>query len=84
MKVDAEGAELEVLLGARKTIQRCQPAISLSLHPAALTHAGGTLAEVWHLLQHYRMATYCSDRLVDEAWFCRQTNLFDVQLLPLQ
>lgn len=36
MKIDAEGAETEILLGAYKTIERCRPIICLEVNPSAL------------------------------------------------
>src|SRR5690606_11754755 len=36
LKVDVEGSELDVLLGARRTVERFRPAISLGLHPASI------------------------------------------------
>ena len=50
LKIDVEGAELELLRGARQTFLTCRPAAALSLHPVPIRAAGGSLAEIWELL----------------------------------
>ncbi len=82
MKIDVEGAELDALRGARQTLQLCRPAMHLSLHPNALQQTGGTLADIWAILENCRMAVVQKGETVDARWFCSQTNLFEVQLLP--
>jgi FkbM family methyltransferase len=77
LKIDAEGAELAVLRGAVRTLQRCRPDISLALHPQRLAAAGASLEEVWAQLSGYRI---CHAGLaVTRDWFCAQTDAFDVQ-----
>jgi FkbM family methyltransferase len=91
LKVDVEGAEFQLLQGARDTILAHRPAIALSLHPAALRAAGIALADLWRLLREYRLSVkmledYQSPPLLgtdlDEAAFSSQQGLFDVCLMP--
>jgi FkbM family methyltransferase len=82
LKIDVEGAELEVLRGASETFARCRPVAHLSLHPAAIQMAAGSLAGVWELLQRYRMSVTRGVIPVAEAEFCQAQDLFDVQILP--
>jgi FkbM family methyltransferase len=42
IKIDAEGAELNVLRGARRTLERFTPVLQLEIEPAALAHHGVT------------------------------------------
>lgn len=80
IKIDAEGAELDVVRGAERTISDHRPAIHLAVHPVPLASAGGTLDELWARLDGYTVVH--SGRRVDSAWFCSRTGLFDVHLLP--
>jgi hypothetical protein len=82
LKIDVEGAELDVLRGASATFKRCRPVAHLSLHPASIQQAGGSLAGVWELLQRYRMSVTRGGSPVVEAEFCQAQDLFDVQILP--
>jgi FkbM family methyltransferase len=92
LKVDVEGAEFDLLLGARKTLMNDRPAVALSLHPASLKAAGHSLADVWGLLQQYEirvrlLASYGmkappQDARVGRDWFIQQEDLFDVALEP--
>jgi FkbM family methyltransferase len=50
MKIDVEGAELEVLRGARRTLERWRPHLVFEFHAAAWERAGATIDEVRQLL----------------------------------
>jgi FkbM family methyltransferase len=82
LKIDVEGAELDVLRGARRTFAASPPAVYLALHPPQIRDAGRTLEEVWDLLRDYRMAIFHNHESVDKLWFCDRHDLFDVQALP--
>jgi FkbM family methyltransferase len=93
LKIDVEGAELNLLRGARRTFLTGRPAAALSLHPDAVRESGGSLDEVWDLLREYRMSVRPLNRpgspgdgspeAVGKEWFVRQDGLFDVALDPL-
>lgn len=51
VKIDVEGYELEVLLGARNTLERHHPPLFLELHPDRLRQLGHSPAEVVRLLE---------------------------------
>jgi FkbM family methyltransferase len=86
IKIDVEGAELQVLKGAARIIQQFRPALWLALHPVALRTSGTSLQNIWELLNDFKMTAYASERdpeeLASEQWFCSQTALFDVELQP--
>ncbi|SRR5579885_3407308 len=81
VKIDVEGAELEVLRGGRRTFLTHRPAVALALHPAVIRRSGGSLHEIWRVLKEVRMTVMLAGSPVAEDWFCQQENLFDVQLL---
>lgn len=82
LKIDVEGAEVDVLRGAGRTFVSSQPAVNLALHPLQIREAGETLEEVWDLLRDYRMVILHNHKPVDKLWFCDHDDLFDVQALP--
>jgi FkbM family methyltransferase len=82
LKIDAEGAELDVLLGAERALTAARPVADLALHPAALARAGGSLKQLWDVLRDYRMGVVRDGGAVTEDWFCRQDGLFNVHLIP--
>jgi len=52
VKIDVEGAELDVLRGSARTLAADRPALTLDIHPAQLQSCGGSVAEIWDLLVH--------------------------------
>jgi FkbM family methyltransferase len=82
LKIDVEGAELDVLKGAANTFREYGCATHLALHPQAIRRYGHSLAGIWELLQTYGMVVSHRNELVKKEWFCRQCGLFDVQLFP--
>jgi len=57
MKVDAEGFELFVLMGAEQTISRCKPKMVLEVNPGAMTRQGATPGKLidWLELRGYQV-----------------------------
>jgi len=54
IKLDVEGAELEILHGATHTLKKWRPHIFLEYNAEAWAAAGATLADLQHLLGRYR------------------------------
>jgi FkbM family methyltransferase len=44
IKIDAEGAEPRILIGAERTLQRCKPIVLAELNPSLLDRVGGNTA----------------------------------------
>jgi FkbM family methyltransferase len=83
LKIDAEGAEVEVLEGARATVMRCRPAIALDVHPRGLSLAGHSLSRLWLLLAElgYRAIDDVNPGASDEGPPPGGDGLFSVHLV---
>lgn len=82
LKIDVEGAELDLLRGAERTFATSRPPTYLAVHPAAVNESGGSLKEIWRLVSRYRMRVTRAGETVTEAAFCQSVDLFDVALIP--
>lgn len=58
VKIDVEGAEMQVLRGAEKTIRRCRPLIIFEFGKGASDHYGTTPAEVFQFFSGLDMSIY--------------------------
>ncbi len=77
IKVDVEGAEHDVLLGARETLRRCKPKIFLSIHPAHLSLLGSDVDELLALIDSIGYACREIDGSSVKSW-----RLDEYLLLP--
>jgi len=82
LKIDVEGAELNVLIGGRETFLTQRPVARLGLHPPFIVQNGQTLDDIWRVLSEYKLIVTFDGHPVEKEWFCSQTELFDVNLLP--
>jgi len=82
IKIDVEGAEMDVLLGARETFLSQRPVARLGLHPRFIVQNGQSLEDIWNILSEYKLEVVFDGTTVDKEWFCSQPDLFDVNLLP--
>jgi FkbM family methyltransferase len=82
VKIDAEGYEYFVLLGAKKTFTSKRPTGILALHPAGIKANGNTLQDIYRFLEEVNYRALYKDRFLTEQEFCSYNNLFDVYLLP--
>jgi FkbM family methyltransferase len=70
IKCDVEGAELHVLMGAEKLIERCHPNLLLSVHPEALPHYGHSKQVVSDCLRRFGYDVTCLAIDHEEHWWC--------------
>lgn len=82
LKIDVEGAELEVLRGASRTIRVCRPAIVFELHPEALARDGASVHDLCLLLQEYDFIPFLDNRPIDFGWLSAQEEPVEIEALP--
>ena len=82
LKIDVEGAELDVLIGARETFMSMRPVARLGLHPSFIKQNGQSLEEIWQILKDYKLNVVFDGEPAEKDWFCSQPDLFDVNLIP--
>lgn len=80
IKIDAEGAELQVLEGSRALVTEHRPAVFLSVHPVQIGRSGRSLRDLWDILESLKLVPYLKDQPISSEWFRGQTELFDVCL----
>ncbi len=80
IKIDAEGAELNVLKGAVKTLQQFSPRIILALHPIFLGNFNHSMDQIWDFIEQNGYEAEYQSRKIDRQDFISRTGLFDVFL----
>ncbi|HMW67749.1 MAG TPA: FkbM family methyltransferase, partial [Chitinophagaceae bacterium] len=78
IKIDAEGAELDVLKGGIKTLNEKKPILILGLHPKFIKQKGDSIEAIWEILMaaHYKIEM--EGREVTKETFCNSELLFDI------
>jgi|SRR5215831_4602817 len=79
IKIDVEGAELDVLKGGGKTFRELKPALILGLHPAFIKQKGDQLESIWQILSEAGYTIKEGGNALTKSDFCSRTILFDVQ-----
>ena len=82
LKIDAEGAELDILTGAAATLQNHRPAMTVEIHPWALEQQGQHPRDIWNLLSDLDYRVYRDGQELTEATFLAESGYFDVQAVP--
>ncbi|MEY2532509.1 MAG: hypothetical protein QOF29_419 [bacterium] len=82
VKIDVEGAELDVLRGAAATLADDRPALALDIHPAQLAAGGGSVAEVWDVLADAGYVALLGDARLDRAETVARTEIFELHAVP--
>jgi FkbM family methyltransferase len=81
VKVDIEGAELDVLEGAQVLLSEQRPALAIEVHPRQLVTSGRDPREVFDLLVGHGYRLTEAGRPLDRASFDRP-GCFEVQAAP--
>jgi FkbM family methyltransferase len=84
IKIDAEGSELQVLLGARELLLSQRPNVILAVHPRLIRNNNNQPLDVFKLISELQYETYYKGYLLNEANFCAIDDFFDVHLTPIK
>lgn len=82
IKIDAEGAEYDVLLGAKRILTEDRPYVRLGLHPPFIAEKGDSLEQIWDLIAECGYSVEFNGESYDKMQFCSNAELFDVNLIP--
>jgi len=82
IKIDAEGYEYNVLLGAKEVFQRLRPVGILALHPLGIQSNGNSLEEIYDFLDIVNYRVLYEKRWISKEEFCKKDQLFDVHFIP--
>ena len=79
IKIDVEGAELDVLDGARQTIVNYKPRILIDLHPHLVNNVEHKILDWFNELHIYYNShfTQFSDRITPDTWYWRTYHYID-------
>lgn len=84
IKIDAEGAELSVLKGARKILTEHRPVCILGMHPSSIYKFGDSAKAIWDFIRDVNYRVEFNETLMEESDFCERSELFEVHLLPIE
>jgi len=82
LKIDAEGAELDILRGSQRTLARCRPALTVEVHPWLLDR--GLRLAIWELLARCDYEVRLGGRCLDREAFLLHESPFEIQALPCE
>ena len=83
IKIDVEGAEYDTLLGGRKTFTTHRPACILAIHPEPIKVKGDKLEDIYNFIQQINYCIVYNNQQLGIDAFCSNTEMIDLQLLPL-
>jgi len=85
IKIDAEGAEYEILAGARETFLEHRPSGIIALHRYAYADAEATLQQIWQVMKDYKMQLLHQQVPISQDTFLQlhEKGLLDIQFQPL-
>ncbi len=81
IKIDAEGAEIRILQGARVFLRKHRSEIFLSVHPRQIRCAGESLDKLWNEFTGLGFVAYQRQCAITPEWFRAQNEWFDITLV---
>ena len=84
IKIDIEGHELAALQGLQHTLKEKRPLIFLEIHPARIALNGGSLTELYEIINGFSYRVHSLENTVlSKSEFCHRTEDFRTSLQPL-
>jgi FkbM family methyltransferase len=80
IKIDVEGAELQVLKGGDQTISKFRPPMILSIHPDSIKNFGDSQTEIWDYLKQHGYSIIVDGEEAERKKFSEKKELFEVFL----
>jgi FkbM family methyltransferase len=80
IKIDAEGSEYDVLLGAKNIISAFKPIIILALHPPLIKNNGHNIEDIYEFLIAHNYCIKLNGSVIEKKEFCTKEDFFDVHL----
>ena len=81
IKIDAEGSEYDVLLGANKSITQFKPKIILAIHPPLIRNNNHNIADIYDFLVAHNYNIVLDNKTLSKEAFCSIEDFFDVHLI---
>jgi len=82
IKIDAEGAELDILKGGQQIIRRYKPYITLEIHPRVLVPADQRMQELYDIIVSFGYTISMEGTQLTATQFCSNKDCFEVVLEP--
>ena len=82
IKIDAEGAELQILKGGKELIQKYKPFITLEIHPFSFDDIEKIMTELYNTISAYNYIILEGDRELTITDFKDHNTFFEVVLVP--
>lgn len=82
VKIDAEGAELDILKGGKKLFTTFRPFITLEVHPKSFDNPNAAMVELFDTIMLFGYRVFKDNDLLSKQEFCACPNYFEVVLIP--
>ena len=82
IKIDAEGAELDILKGGKKLITKFHPFITLEVHPKSFDDPQKIMNEIYATIIDYGYTIIMNNNTLTLEEFCLNKTFFEVLLIP--
>ncbi len=83
IKIDAEGAEYDVLRGGVEVFKKYKPYCILAIHPEPIEKKGDKLEDIYDLLESLRYNITYKGEPISKELFCNNRQMIDLNLIPL-
>jgi FkbM family methyltransferase len=82
IKIDAEGAEYDVIRGGAAVFKKYRPNIILAIHPEPIAKKGDRMEDIYDFMEQLRYNILYKGEYISKEKFCSITEMFDLNLIP--